>query len=252
MKEHLPLGRHVFTALQFRNRIQNLPFVDSVRTQKVVVSHPKGNVVVGTFVVVVAAGNPVGGLESSVEAFNAFLIRTPFFGDSVIVSKADDLSDVETELFAVLTKELLSSQRIGTVAVCYEAEILRKILEVTEGSAHCHNAGTNIPMLRDHVSEDGSRDSVHDDPKVSFDTADFEVGFVSGHLGRGMVIVVVCEGLDDHGSGSGIVGDLLVRDINAVEILHGLSCFAKGELQVHMESQAKRHDVGVVFGEAQG
>ena len=43
-----------------------------------------------------------------------------------------------------------------------------------------------------------------------------------------------------------------MRDADTVKIVHGLGGLAKRQLQIHMESQAQGHDIGIVFGEVQG
>ena len=40
-----------------------------------------------------------------------------------------------------------------------------------------------------------------------------------------------------------------MRDADTIKIVHSLGGLAKRQLQIHMESQTQRHDIGIVFGE---
>ena len=63
---------------------------------------------------------------------------------------------------------------------------------------------------------------------------------------------MVNEGFDDKGGCPGIVGNLLVGNPDAIEIVSGLGSFSEGKLEVDMHGKAQGHDVCVVLREFQG
>ena len=64
--------------------------------------------------------------------------------------------------------------------------------------------------------------SIHDEPDVCFDTTGFYVGFVSSKYFSRLVIVVVNEGFDTDGCCFTVVGYMLVRDADVVEVFESL------------------------------
>jgi len=58
-----------------------------MRAQEVVVSEPKRNGVIRAVVVIVTAGDAVGSLESTVQAFNQLFEATELSRDGIIVGK---------------------------------------------------------------------------------------------------------------------------------------------------------------------
>lgn len=69
---------------------------------------------------------------------------------------------------------------------------------------------------------------IYDETDVSFDHADFDIGFIGNKGGSGFVVIVVSERFDDEGSSPGAVGDVLVGDPDVVKIFKSLcfySCF---------------------------
>ena len=249
--QNLPFGRHVFGAGKLIQIIEHPVSVVFVRTKEVVVGDPESDAVVRAIEVVVAAGPPVGELEGAVESFHDLFERTEFGRDGIFIGQTDDLSDVEFEILAAVQIELLSGERIGGVTVGDEPELLRELPEVLQSHTHGQDAGTDTTVGRDPVTEDGTGSRIHDEPDETFDALDLDVGLVTDHIGRGAIVVSIDEWLDDKGCSPGIVCDLLVRDADTVEVVHGLSGPAKRQLQVHMKGQTKGHDVGVVPGEVQ-
>ena len=249
--QDLPFGRHVVGAMELIQIIERLVACMPVRSEEVVVGDPEGDAVVCAIEVVITAGSPIGSLEGAVHPFDHLLERAELSGDGILVGQSDDLGNVEFEVLAVVEIDLLGSKRIGGVAVGDETEMLRELPEVLQGHTHGKDAGADTTVRRDTVTEDGTGACIHDEPDEAFDASDLDVGLITDHVGRGLVIVSVYEGLDDKSSGPGIVGDLLVRDAYAIEIIHGLGCLAKRQLQVDMKGQTKGHDVGIVFGEIQ-
>ena len=193
--EQLPLARHVVGIFQMLYFIEDTIVVVLMRSEKVII---------------IAAGYAVGGFKRTVETLDHLFERAELFGDFVLVRKPDDLSDIKTELLTELVEELLGRKRIGAVAIGDKAEIFRKLLQLTESHAHGKDAGTDAAVVRDLIAKDGAGHRIHDEPDVSFDPADFDIGFVGNKGGSGFVIIVVNERPDDEGGSPGVVGDLLV------------------------------------------
>lgn len=249
--QDLPFCRHVVGACKLIQIVEHPVSVVFMRAEEVVVGDPEGDAVVGAIKVVVAAGSPVREFESAVESFHDLFEWTELFGDCIFIGKPDDLRDVEFEILAVIQIELLSGKRIGGIAIGNEAELLRKFSEVLQSHTHGQDAGTDTAIRRDTVAKNGTGSSIHDEPDETFDTLDLDVSLVTDHIGRRLVVIGIHERFDDKGCSSGIVSDLLVRDADAIEIVHSLSGLAKGQLQIDMESQTQGHDVGIVLGEIQ-
>lgn len=104
----------------------------------------------------------------------------------------------------------------------------------------------------DLVTENGAGGGVHNKPDVAFDAADLNIGFIGSEYRRFRVIIMVNKGFDDHGGCSGIVGNLLVRDADAIEVMEGLCGLAQGKLEVHMHGKTQGHDVSVMLRELEG
>ena len=250
--EQLPLARHVVGIFQMLYFIEDTVVVVLMRSEEVIIGDPEGEIVVGTLIVVIAAGYAVGGFKRTVETLDHLFERPELFGDFVLVRKPDDLSDIKTELLTELVEELLGRKRIGAVAIGDKAEVFRKLLQLTESHAHSKDAGTYPAVVRDLIAKNGAGYRIHDEPDVSFDPADFDIGFIGNKGGSGFVIIVVNERLDDKGGSPGVVGDLLVGDPDVVKVFKSLGGLAQGETKVDMESQAEPHDMGVMPAELQG
>ena len=249
--QYLPFGRHVVGTCKLIQVIEHPVSVVLVRTKEVVVGDPEGDAVVRSVEVVIATGSPVGEFERTVESFHDLFERTELLRYCILIGKPDDLGDVEFEILAVVQIELLSSERISGVTVGNETELLRELREMLQGHTHGQDTGTDTTVRRDPVTEDGTGSRIHDEPDEASDALDLDVGLVTDHIGRGAIVVSVDEWLDDKGCGPGIVGNLLVRDADTIEVIHGLSSLTKRQLQVHMKGQAQGHDIGVVLGEVQ-
>lgn len=249
--QDLPFCRHIVSTIELIQMIERLVAVMLVRPEEVVVGDPESDAVIGTIEVVVAAGSTIGRLEGAVHPLHDLLERSKLGRDSILIGQTDDLSDVELEVLAVVEIELLCSERIGGVTVGDEPKPFRKFGEMLQSHAHRHDAGANTPVIRYPVTKDGSGAGIHDEPDEALDTSDFDIGLVTDEIGRSTVVVGINKGLDDKGSGLRVVGDLLMRDADAIEIVHGLSRLAKGKLQVDMEGETQRHDISVVPGEVQ-
>ena len=250
--EQLPLARHVVGIFQMLYFIEDTVVVVLMRSEEVIISDPEGDIVVGTFIVVIAAGYAVGGFKRTIETLYHLFERTELFGDFVLVCKPDDLGDIKEELLTELMEELLGRKRIGAVAIGDKAEVFRKLFQLTESHAHGKDAGTDTAVVRDLIAKDGTGHCIHDEPDVSFDPSDFDIGFIGNKGGSGLVIIVVNERLDDEGGSPGIIGDLLVGDPDVVKIFESLRSLAQGETKIYMESQTEPHDMGVMPAELQG
>ena len=250
--KQLPLARHVVGIFQMLCFIENTVVVVLMRSEEVIIGDPEGDIVVGTLIVVIAAGYAVGGFERTVETLDHLFERAELFGDFVLVREPDDLSDIKAEVLTELVEELLGRKRIGAVAIGDKAEVFRKLLQLTESHAHGKDAGADATVVRDLIAKDGTGHCIHDEPDVSFDPADFDIGFVGNKGGSGFVIVVVNERFDDEGGSPGVVGNLLVGNPDVVKVFESLRGLAQGETKVDMESQAEPHDMGVMPAELQG
>lgn len=250
--KQLPLARHVVGISQMLYFIEDTIVVVLMRSEKVIISDPEGDIVVGTLIVVIAAGYAVGGFKRTVEALDHLFERAELFGDFVLIRKPDDLGDIKAELLTELVEELLCRKRIGAVAIGDKAEVFRKLLQLTESHAHSKDAGTYPAVVRDLIAKNGAGYRIHDEPDVSFDSADFDIGFIGNKGGSGFVVIVVNERLDDEGGSPGIVGDLLMGDPDVVKVFESLGGLAQGEAKVDMESQAEPHNMCVMAAKAEG
>ena len=250
--EQLPLARHVVGIFQMLYFIEDTVVVVLMRSEEVIIGDPEGDIVVGTLIVVIAAGYAVGGFERTVETLDHLFERAELFGDFVLIRKPDDPSDIKAELLTELVEELLGRKRIGAVAIGDKAEVFRKLLQLTESHAHGEDAGADAAVVRDLIAKDGTGHRIHDEPDVSFDPADFDIGFIGDKGGSGLILIVVNERLDDEGGSPGIIGDLLVGDPDVVKIFESLRSLAQGETKIYMESQTEPHDMGVMPAELQG
>ena len=181
--QELPFSRHVVCAFQHIDFIEYLIMVVLMRAQEVVVGDPECCVIVCTIIIIVTAADPVRGFKGSVEAFDHLLVRSELPGDSIIVCKPDHLGDVKPEAFPQLLCELQGSQRIGAVPIGNEPELFREFLHAPERHAHGKDARSDRAVVGNLVAEDRAGGSVHDEPDVAFDTADFDIGLIGGEDG---------------------------------------------------------------------
>lgn len=68
--------------------------------------------------------------------------------------------------------------------------------------------------------------SIHDEPNVRFDPADFDIGFIGGKHSACLVAVVIDKGFDADSSCLAIVGTLLMRDADVIKVFECLGCFS--------------------------
>ena len=222
-----------------------------VRAQKVIVSDPECQIVVGTVDVVKAVCMTVRGLISPVQAFNHLLEWPVFGGNSIVVCKSDDLGDFKGKVFAQLFYEFHCGERICTVSVCNELKVLRQFCKIPKCHTHSEDTGTDATVIRHLIAYDRAGGGVHDEPDVGFDAADFDICLICGEHVSFFVGVLVNKGLDTDGGSFTIVSDLLVGDTDVVKVFQSLGSLAQGKPEIDMECEAQRHDMGVMFTEFQ-
>ena len=204
--EELPLARHVVGTLQHLHFVKN--FIMIVWTQEVIVGNPESQVIVGAFDVVKAVCFPVRSPVGPVQPFHDLFERTVFIRYSIIVSKYNYLGDLECKVPAKFLCEFHGGKWIGAVAISNEFEGFQELLKPLKGHAYSKDTRANSTVLGHLVTDDGTTGSVYDKPDVGFDTADFDVSFIS-HKGFPFAIgVLIDEGFDADGCGLAIVGDL--------------------------------------------
>lgn len=225
--EQLPLARHVVSTLEHFHFVKHFVFIVFVRAQEVVVGNPESQVIVGTFDVVKAVCFPVRSLIGSIQSFYDLLERTVFLRHSIVVGKSDHLGDLEGKVLAKLLCEFHGGKRIGAVAISDEFEVFGEFLKALEGHAHGKDAGSNPSVIGHLVADNGTGGGVHDKPDVGFYAADFDVGFI-GHKGFPFAVgILINKGFDADGGGFAVVGDLLMRDLDVIEIFQCLTGFAQ-------------------------
>ena len=247
----MPLAGHVVSAPQHFHFIEDFIFIVFMRTQKVVVSNPESQVIVGTVDVIKAICVTVRSFIGAVEPFNHLFEWEVFRRNSIVVGKLNDLSDLKGKVFPELLCEFHCGERIGTVAVSDEFKVFGQLFQSPECHAHGEDAGTDTTVIGYLVADNGMGCSIHDKLDVCFETTDFYVGLIGIKDLSFFVRILVNKGLDADGSGLTIVGDLLVRDTDVIQVFECLRGFAQGQPEVDMEGQTQGHDMCVVFTEFQ-
>lgn len=87
--------------------------------------------------------------------------------------------------------------------------------------------GTYATIVRNLITDNGAGNDIHNEPDIAFDTAYFDISFIGSKGFAEIVVVGVNKGLDDNRSGSGVVGHLLMGNLNVIEILERLSGFSQ-------------------------
>lgn len=248
----LPLARHVISALQHFYLVEYFIVVMFMGPEEVVISNPESQVIVGTVDVIKAVCVTVRSLIGAVEPFNHLFEWAVFRRNSIVVGKSNDLGDFEGKVFPELLYEFHCGERIGAVTVSDELKIWGKLFQSLECHAHGEDAGADATVIGYLVADNGTGCSIHDKPDVCFETADFYVGFIGSKDIPFFVRVLVNKGFDTDGGSLTVVGDLLVRDADVIQIPQCLRGFAQGQPEVDMEGQAQGHDMCVVLAEFQG
>ena len=89
---------------------------------------------------------------------------------------------------------------------------------MAKSHSHGENTRTDAPIVGYLIADDGAPGSIHDEPDVSLDAPDFDVGLIGSKDAAGVVIIVVNKGLNTDGSCFAVIGDLLMGDGNVVQI----------------------------------
>jgi len=72
----------------------------------------------------------------------------------------------------------LGSQGVSTVSIRDKPEYSREFLEVLKSHTHGKDTGSDTAVIRDLIAEDGMGDGIHDEPDISFDATDFDIGLI--------------------------------------------------------------------------
>ena len=248
----LPFARHIASTLQQLHFVKNFIVIMFVGTQKVIVGNPESQVIVGTFDVVKAVCFPIGSFIRTVQPFHDLFEWTVFFGYSIVVGKSNDLGDRKGKVFSKLLCELHCGKRVSAVAVRNKLKVFRQFFKTPESHAHSEDTGAHATVIGYLVADNGTAGGVHNEPDVSFDAADFDIGFIGDKCCPLMVGILVNKRFDADSSGFTVIGDLLMGDADVIEILKSLAGFTKRQAEVDMQRQTQGHNVCVMLTEFQG
>lgn len=118
------------------------------------------------------------------------------FMDGIIIGKSDHLGNLKLEFFTEFVKKLLSSKRISTVSIGNEFEVFWQFFQIAKCHTHSKDARSNTAVVGYLIADNGTFGNIHDEPDISFDTTDFDVGFVSGKCVSRLIVVVIDKWLD--------------------------------------------------------
>ena len=181
--EELPLARHVVGPLEHLYFVKNIIMIVFVWAQEIIVGDPESQIIVGAFDVVKAVCFSGKKPYRSGSSRSMICLKwTVFFRHSIVVGKSNYLGDLECKVFAKLFCEFHGGKWIGAIAVSNEFEVFRELLKPLKGHAHGKDTRANSTVIRHLVTDDGTAGSIHDQPDIGFDAADFDVGFI-GHKG---------------------------------------------------------------------
>ena len=79
-----------------------------------------------------------------------------------------------------------------------------------ESHPHGKDTGADAAVVRCMVADDGAAGGIHNEPDVSFDAADFDIGFIRSKDIAGFVVVIINKGFDTDGGSLAVISDLLV------------------------------------------
>ncbi len=172
-----------------------------------------------------------------------------FRGNGIVVGKPNHPGDFECKVFSKLLYEFHCGEGIGAVTVGNEHKVFRQLCKPPESHTHGEDAGADATVIRHLVAYDGSGGGVHNEPDISFDAADFYIGFIGSKYFSFFVGVLVNKRLNADGGGLAVVGDLLVGDADVIQVFESLRGFPQGESEVDMEGEAQGHDMCVMLTE---
>lgn len=96
---------------------------------------------------------------------------------------------------------------------------------MAESHPHSKNAGTYPTIIGNLIADDRTFGSVHDKPDIGFDTADFDIGFISSEHFSNIIVIVVYKRFYTDGGSFAVVGNLLMGDGDTVDIFESLYSF---------------------------
>ena len=216
--QKLPLAWHVIRSLEHVYLVEYFISRMFMWSQEVIVSHPESQVIVGTVDVIKSVRAAVRSLVRAVQPFNHLFERAVFFRNSIVVGKSKNLGNGEGKVFTKLFCEFHCSKRICTVTVRNKFKVFREFCKPMESHTHGEDAGTNPTVIGYLIAENGTCGGVHDQPDVSFDAADLDIGFISSEDIPFLVRILVDKGLDTDGSGFAVVSDLLVGNADVLQV----------------------------------
>ena len=119
-----------------------------------------------------------------------------------------------------------------------------------ECHTHCKDTGTDTTVVGYPVTDNGTFCCIHNKPDISFDTSDFDVGFICSKYCAGLVVKVINERFYTEGCSFAVVGYALVGDENVMDVFQGLFCFLERKTKIDTICQAECHDIGIKFTES--
>ena len=85
--------------------------------------------------------------------------------------------------------------------------------------SHGENAGNDTKLVRYLIANDGTFGGIHDEPDVSLDTTDFDIGLVISEDIARAVIIVVNKRIDTDSGSLAVIRYLLMGNGDVVQIL---------------------------------
>lgn len=90
---------------------------------------------------------------------------------------------------------------------------------MAESHSHGENAEADPAVERYPIADDRAFCSIHDEPDISLDTTDFDIGFVSSKDTARAVIIVVNKRLNTDSDSLAVIRYLLMGNGDVVQIL---------------------------------
>lgn len=205
-------------------------FERAVGPHEVVVGNEKRGERNGSVEVLEPGPRPGVELGGAVEPLDELLVFAVGFAFGVEVAKADDGAFVEhrrVSLFHGLGVvgdhgAVVGGQSVGDEFGVFADGVVRRSVAVVDES---ERRGAS-PGLGKVPSADGATDLREDEPGVSGDAVDLDVGFVRRAGAFGPWGVRIDESAQLGGGRVGVVDDALVRDADAEQVPHGLGAHA--------------------------
>ena len=94
--------------------------------------------------------------------------------------------------------------------------------QMPESHAHGKDARADTAVVGYLIADNGTAGSIHDEPDVSFDATDFDIGFISSKDTASFVVVMINKRFDTDSGSLAVVGDLLVGNADVIKVFQGL------------------------------